>query len=65
MSTHNYYIEAGNFTITLVNVSNITVGRSTLEVMSDDLIENETTLTCTAGGNQKQLVISKLGKSRV
>ena len=50
-------IEAGGFN-TLVAVSNVTDGCagfiSTLEVMSDDLIENRTSVTCGAGGSQKK-----------
>ena len=63
------YLEAGGFTITIVKVNNVTDGRadftSTLEVMSDDLIDNKTTVTCRADGNQKQLVISKLGTNQI
>ena len=62
----NTLFEPGGFTITLVNVSNVmdiyADFISTLVVMTDDLLDNETTVTCRAGGNQKQLVISKSGK---
>ena len=37
---------------------------STLEVASNDLVHNVTTVTCRAGKNEKQLVINKLGKQK-
>ena len=59
----NTCIKVDSFTITLVNVSNVTDGRAdftrTSEVISDDLIDNKTTVTCRAGGNQRYLVITK------
>ena len=65
----NIQFEAGGFTLSLMNMNNVmdiyADFISTLEIISDDLLDNETTVTCRAGGNQKQLVISKSGKNQV